>query len=53
MYLTIDDKYPVWMNDTIKAKIKTKNLLFKQYMQNEKLESDLGFPKALITDNIS
>ena len=50
MYLTIDDKYPVWMNDTIKAKIKTKNLLFKQYMQNEKLESDLGFPKALITE---
>ena len=50
MYLTIDDKYSVWMNDTIKAKIKTKNLLFKQYMQNEKLESDLGFPKALITE---
>ena len=35
------------MNDTKKAKIKTKNLFFKQYMQNEKLES---FPKALITE---
>ena len=29
-YITIDDKDPVWMNATIKAKIKTKNLLFKQ-----------------------
>ena len=33
------------MNDTIKAKIKTKNLLFKQYMQN-----NFGFLKALITE---
>ena len=23
-YITIDDRDPVWMNDTIKAKIKTK-----------------------------
>ena len=38
------------MNDTIKAKIKTKNLLFKQYMQNERFESDFGFLKALITE---
>ena len=29
-----------------KAKIKTKNLLFKQYRQNERLESDFGFLKA-------
>ena len=35
------------MNDNIKAKIKTKNLLFKQYMQNERFESDFGFLKAL------
>ena len=49
-YITIDDKDPVWMNDTIKAKIKTKNLLFKQYMQNERFESDFGFLKALITE---
>ena len=27
-YITIDDKDPVWMNDNIKAKIKTKYLLF-------------------------
>ena len=38
------------MNDTIKAKIKTKNLLFKQYMQSERFESDFGFLKALITE---
>ena len=38
------------MNDTIKAKIKIKNLLFKQYMQNERFESDFGFFKALITE---
>ena len=48
-YITIDDKDPVWMNDTIKAKIKIKNLLFKQYMQNERFESDFGFFNALIT----
>ena len=37
-YITIDDKDPVLMNDT-----KTKNLLFKQYMQNARFESDFGF----------
>ena len=35
-YITIDDRDPVWINDTIKSKIKTKNLLFKQYMQNDR-----------------
>ena len=50
-YITIDDRDPVWMNDTIKSKIKTKNLLFKQYMQNERFaECDFGFLKALITE---
>ena len=38
------------MNDIIKAKIKTKNLLFKQYMQNKRFESDVSFLKALITE---
>ena len=28
-YLTIDDKDPVWMNETIKSKIKIKNKIFK------------------------
>ena len=47
---TTDDKDPEWMNDTIKPKIKTKNLFFKQHMQNERFESNLGFLKALITE---
>ena len=38
-YITIDDKDPVWMNENIKSKIKTKNLLFKQYLQNGRFES--------------
>ena len=41
-YIAIDDKVSVWMNDTIKAKIKTKDLFFKQYMQNERFDSDFG-----------
>ena len=50
-YIAIDDKGPVWMNDTLKAKIKTKNILFKQFMrlESEKFESDFGFLTALIT----
>ena len=49
--MAIDDKDPVWMNDTLKARIKTKNVLFKQFMrlENEKFESDSGFLTALIT----
>ena len=39
-YITIDDKDPVWMNEIIKSKIKTKNLLFKKYIQNGRFESD-------------
>ena len=49
-YIAIDDKVPVWMNDTIKAKIKTKDLFFKQYMQHERFDSEFGFLKALITE---
>ena len=39
-YITIDHKDPVWMNEIIKSKIKTKNPLFKQYIQNGRFESD-------------
>ena len=49
-YITIDDKDPVWMNEIIKSKIKTKNLLFKQYIQNGRFESDFVFLQALITE---
>ena len=49
-YITIDEKDLVQKNDTIKAKIKTKNLLFKQYIHHERFESDFGFLKALINE---
>ena len=49
-YIAIDDKDPVWMNEIIKSKIKTKNLLFKQYIQNGRFESDFVFLQALITE---
>ena len=49
-YITIDDKDPVWMNENIKSKIKTKNLLFKQYIQNGRFESDFVFLENLITE---
>ena len=49
-YITIDDKDPVWMNDIIKSKIKTKNLFFKQHIQNGTFEGDYVFLEALITD---
>ena len=39
-YITIDDKDPIWMNDFVKSKIKANNLLFKQYIQNSRFESD-------------
>ena len=38
--ITIDDKDPVWMNETVKNKMKVKNNLFKQYIQNGRFESD-------------
>ena len=49
-YITIDDKDPVWMNEIILSKIKTKNLLFKQYIQNGRFESEFVFLQALITE---
>ena len=49
-YITIDDKDPVWMNDIIKSKIKTKNLFFKKYIQNGRFEGDYVFLEALIPD---
>ena len=40
-FITIDDKDLVWINEVTKSKIKVKNLFFKQYIQNGRLESDL------------
>ena len=49
-YITIDDKDPVWMNETIKSKIKTRNKLFKQYIENGRFESDFMMIETLITE---
>ena len=49
-YITIDDKDLVWINKIIKSKIKTKNLLFDQYIQNRRFESDFVFLEAFITE---
>ena len=38
--ITVNDKDPVWMNETIKSKIKFKNVFYKQYIQNGRFESD-------------
>ena len=49
-YITIDDKDPVWMSDTIKSKIKTRNKLYKQYIENGRFESDFMMIETLITE---
>ena len=49
-YITIDDKDPVWINETIKSKIKTKNKLDKQYIENGRFDSDFVFIETLITE---
>ena len=47
--MTINDKDPVWINETIKSKIKTRNKLYKQYIENGRFESDFVFIETLIT----
>ena len=49
-YITIDDKDPVWMNETIKSKIKAKNALYKKYIQNGRFESDFVYLENLIIE---
>ena len=38
------------MNEIIKSKTKTKNLLFKQYIQSGRFESDFVFLETLIIE---
>ena len=49
-YITIDDKDPVWMNDIIKSKIKANNLLFKQYIQTSRFESDFRLFENVVNE---
>ena len=39
-YITLDDKNHLWMNETIKNKMKVRDNLFKHYIQNGRFESD-------------
>ena len=49
-YITIDDKDPVQMNETIKLKIKAKDNMCKKYIQNGRFESDFVLLETLITE---
>ena len=49
-YMTIDDKDPVWMNETIKLKIKAKDNMYHKYFQNGRFESDFVLLETLITE---
>ena len=49
-YITIDDKDPVWINETIKNKMKVRNNIFKQYIQNGRFESDFILIERLGND---
>ena len=47
-YITVDDKDPVWMNETIKSKMTAKNKLYKQCIKNGTFESDFVFVESLV-----
>ena len=49
-YITADDKDPVWINEIIKSKMKTKNKLHKQYIKNGRFESDFVFIESLVNE---
>ena len=49
-YITIDEKDPVWMNEAIKSKIKSKNNMYNKYIQNRRFESDFLLLKTVITE---
>ena len=49
-YITIDDKDPVWMNETIKLKVKAKCNMYNKYIQSGRLESDFLLLEILITE---
>ena len=49
-YVTINDKDPVWMNETIKLKIKAKNNMYNKYLQNGRYKSYFLLLETLITE---
>ena len=49
-YITIDDKDPVLMNETVKLKIKTKNNMYNKHIQIGRSESDFLLLETLISE---
>ena len=49
-YISVDDKDPVWMNESIKLKIKEKNNMYKKYIQSGRLESNFLLLEVLVTE---
>ena len=49
-YITIDDKDPVWMNETIKAKINERNSMYRKYIKNGRFESDFVLLENIATE---
>ena len=47
-YITVDNKDPIWMNEIIKSKMKAKNKLYKQYIENGRFENDFAFFESLV-----
>lgn len=46
-YIIVNDKGPVWMNETTKSKCKTRNEFFVQYIQSGRFQSDFLFLESL------
>ena len=38
--ITVDDRDPLWINEEIKCKIKSKNKTFQQYLKNGRKTTD-------------
>ena len=49
-YITIDDKDPPWMNETVQLKIKEKDTMYNKYIKNGRLESDFVLLETLIIE---
>ena len=46
----MNDKDPVWMNENIKSKTQTRNLLYQQYIQNTKFQCEFVFLETFICE---
>ena len=49
-YIIINVKDPVWMNENIKSKTQTRNLLYLQYIQNTKFQCEFVFLETFISE---